>query len=156
MLLAVGELYNRPLSSVSLDLHFRALADLALAEVERAITTHLRQKAFFPTPAELREAVEGSVEDRAELAWTALLRLVRQRGWINPPEAEEWPDEALRRAAVELYGGWTALCERLPAEGPGFAAAAKQFKATYASYARRAAREALPWAPSLAEVPDGR
>jgi hypothetical protein len=83
------------------------------------------------------------VDDRAELAWAGLLRIVRRHGYWDEPK--EWPDPAMRRAAMELYGGWCALCERLPSEGASLAYAAKQFKATYAAHVRDTARQgALP------------
>lgn len=138
MLVAVGEMFNRQLSEVLLELHFNALADLELEAIRRAMTQHIRNQKFFPTPSEIREAVLGSTEDRAELAWAKLLTLVRERGWTAPPTV--WEDAAMRRAAMELYGGWQLLCERLPSEGPGFAVAAKQFKATYSAYVREALR----------------
>jgi hypothetical protein len=78
-------------------------------------------------------------------------RLVRDYGWVTAPPLEAWPDEATRRAALELYGGWVALCENLPAAGPEMLGTAKLFKAGYAAYARRDDRAvALP--PSREEA----
>jgi hypothetical protein len=137
MMVATGELFNRTLSPLVLEMQYTVLADLELEDIQRAVTAHVRTKTFFPTPAEIREAINGSAEDRAELAWVAVQRLVRSHGWANPPKPEMWPNEATRRAAMELYGGWTALCENLPAGGPEMLGTAKLFKACFAAYARR-------------------
>lgn len=145
MMVATGELFNRTLSPLVLEMQYTVLADLELADIQRAVTAHVRTKTFFPTPAEIREAVNGSAEDRAELAWTAVVRLVRARGWANPPKPEDWPDEATRRAAMEIYGGWQALCENLPAAGPEMLGTAKLFKANFSAHTRRDDRAvALP------------
>lgn len=146
LLLAVGETYGEAVSDARMEIYFRALSDLPLESVRQAVNVHVRLQKFFPRPSEIREAVTGSLEDEAELAWVGLLRMVRRCGWawnaqINGPLP--WPDDATKRAALELYGGWVPLCERLPGEGVGLAVAAKQFKATYKSYAARDAMQQL-------------
>lgn len=147
LLLAIGETYGEPVSEARLEIYFRALSDIPFDAISRAADAHVRGSKFFPRPAELREAFEGNAEDRAEMAWGALLRLVRCYGYIGvdgkgkPPE---FPDEVTRRAAYELYGSWTLLCERLPSQGPEFLGAAKQFKAAYVAHARRPDVGALP------------
>lgn len=158
LMLGIGETYGEAVSDARMEIYFQALADLELAAIQRAATVHVRTQKFFPRPAELREAVLGRLDDEAELAWGGLLRLVRRCGfWWN--EAIQgplpWPDEATKRAALELYGGWKPLCERLPGEGPGLAVAAKQFKATYAAYARREAIAALPAGSFAGALTDG-
>lgn len=152
LLMAVGEVYGEAISDTRMELYFAALADMALADVRAAMNAHVQMKTFFPRPAELREAVNGSAEDQAELAWTTLVRLVRRHGWANPPKPDDWPDEATRQVAIELYGGWTALCENLPAAGPEMLGTAKLFKASYAAHARRGVRDAAALPPSQSEA----
>lgn len=147
-MLGLGEVYGESVSDTRMELYFAALVDLPLESIRAAATVHVRTQKFFPRPAELREAVGGTTEDRAELAWTKLLSLIRTRGWVNPPD---WDDDVLRRAACDLYGGWQALCENLPVAGPELLGMAKQFKAAYAAYCRREIRQiALP--PSREEA----
>ena len=148
LMLELAEGYGESMSELRIEVYFRALADLELADIRRAATAHVKGSKFFPKPSEIREAIHGSVEDQAEFAWGVLLRTVRAYGYWNEPT--NWPDPAAKRAAYELYGGWKALCERLPADGPGMAVAAKQFKSTYSAYARRD-QQALP-AGSIAGV----
>lgn len=142
LMAATAEVYGEQLSDARLELYFSALDDLSLEQLRAALSVHVRTQKFFPRPAEIREAVTGSVDDAAEVAWSAVLRLVRSVGFYGQPS---WPNEATRRAALELYGGWQRLCESLPADGVGLVTAAKQFKASYAAYARTdLRRDALP------------
>jgi hypothetical protein len=149
LMLGLGETYGEPVSAARMEIYFTALADLELDAVRAAVTAHVQGVKFFPRPAEIREAVAGSTDDRAALAWNAVLRLVRRIGYPGtdgrgaPPA---FPDRACERAALELFGGWRALCERLPGEGPELLGIAKNFKAAYAAYVRRDQRtlDALP------------
>jgi hypothetical protein len=142
LMLGLGETYGEAVSDARMEIYFAALADFEMSAIRAALNVHVRTSKFFPRPAEIREAIGGSAEDRAEVAWSAVQRLVRRHGWANPPRPENWPDEATRHAAMELYGGWTALCENLPAAGPEMLGTAKLFKASFAAYARRDDRAA--------------
>ena len=150
LMLAVGEFYGEAVSDVRLELFFRALSDLPFDSVKAAASAHLRVSRFFPKPVELREAIEGPVEDRAEIAWAAVQSLVRRHGYYANPADIAWPDETTHHAAMKLYGGWKALCEYLPASGPEMLGTAKLFKSHYAAVSRQAEREALP--PSREEA----
>jgi hypothetical protein len=141
LMLGIGETFGEPVSDARMEIYFRALSDMTLEDVMAAAGLHVRTSKFFPRPAELREALHGSVDDAAEMAWNELRRMVRRVGYLGTPT---FVDDAMRRAALELYGGWRALCERLPGEGPELLGQAKQFKASYRSYARVDARMSLP------------
>lgn len=151
-LYALGETFNEPVSELRAEAYFDALRDLPIVDVLNAMRQAIKAGRFFPRPVEIREAIEGSTEDQAEIAWTHLLREVRRVGYTGTPM---WPDEATRRAALELYGGWVRLCESLPGDGPGLYAAAKQFKATFRAYANRERRDALPAATAAGYLSDG-
>jgi hypothetical protein len=137
LMLGIGEAYGEAVSSARMEIYFAALGDLSLDAIRQAATVHVRTQKFFPRVAELREAIEGSADERADLAWVQLLRLVRRVGYMETPT---WEDPTMARAACDLYGGWRALCERLPGEGPELLGVAKVFKATYTAYARRELR----------------
>jgi hypothetical protein len=120
------------------------LSDLSLDAIAQGAYRHMRTNKFFPRPAELRDAAVGSLDDLAEIAWLNVLQLVRKVGWIGTPR---WPDELTKRAAMELYGGWKSLCERLPGEGPELLGAAKQFKSIYRAIAGSERQSRLPVTP---------
>jgi len=135
MLLAMGEAYEAPVSEARVEILCRALEDLPFAAVTEAANTHIRTSKFFPKASELRELVEGNTDDQAELAWQWLQREIRRVGYVGRPT---WPDEVTQRAAEGLFGGWVALCERLPGEGPELLGFRKQFVALYGATARKA------------------
>lgn len=140
LMLGIGETYGEPVSDARMEIYFAALVDLDLAAIRAAATEHVRTSKFFPRPAELREAVDGSADDRAELAWAATLQLVRRYGYYTVPPAEAWPDPATEAAAMTMYGGWQQLCAKMPGEGPELLGVAKMFKAAYVAYDGHARR----------------
>jgi len=135
MLMALGEVFNEPVSVVRGEMFMRLVEDLLFAPVMAAAVQLGRRATFFPKPGEIRALVEGKVEDQAELAWTHLLCEVARVGYIGTPT---WPDETTQRAAEGLFGSWRALCERLPAGGPELLGFRKQFLALYGATARKA------------------
>jgi len=143
----LSETYGEPVSDARLEIYWGALIDLDLPDLRRAATLHVRTSKFFPRPSELREALSGAIDERADCAWVKLLTLVRRVGYTGTPDFGD--DVALRRAALELFGGWTRLCQALPADGPALLGFAKEFKATYRAYARRETRDSAP----IAELP---
>jgi hypothetical protein len=145
VMFGLGECFGEPVSEVRIELYFQALNDFTLDQVRQAARITVKASKFFPRPAELREAVTGPVDDRAELAWGAMRRLIRRFGFYLEPNVEDWPDDACRRAALELYGGWRALCSSLPADGPELLGFRKSFIGLYRAYEGRARHaEALP------------
>lgn len=148
LMVGLAETYAEAISDARMEIYFAALADLSLEALRAAATIHVRTQKFFPRPSELREVVDGTTADRAELAWAAVVRLVRRYGRPGidgQGMAPEFPDEVTRRAAMELYGGWKALCERLPSEGPELIGISKMFKASYGAFDRaKTLQAALP------------
>lgn len=142
LMLGLGETYGENVSEARMEIYFSALSDFDLLDVRLAADIAVRTSKFFPRPAELREGVTGSQDDRAEIAWMRLLGMVRRTGYTGIPEWDG--DRALEQAALEMYGGWVRLCSSLPADGPELLGYAKQFKAGYRAYDNRAQRHALP------------
>lgn len=152
LMVGLGETYGEPVSAARMEIYFAALNDLPLVDLRRSASVLVRTQKFFPRPSELRQGIDGTSDERADLAWMHLLREVRRVGahktWnrdtkrVDPP-APVFFDEAARRAALELYGGWSALCAKLPGEGPELLGVAKLFKATYRSYDNYITRETL-------------
>lgn len=147
LMLGIGETYGEPVSEARMEIYFRALADLPLAALQQAASVHVNNSRFFPKPVELREAIEGRVEDRAEMAWAQVCEQVRRVGWTGTPN---WPDEATERAVRQVFGSWGRLCETLPASGPELLGYAKLFKAQFGACARQEAAGLLP--PSATEA----
>lgn len=105
----LAEAYAETVSHARAAAYFLALEDLAIGELEAAVHTCLRTCRFFPRPAELREAIEGSIADQAEHAWARFLTAVRT---IGSYQTVDFADAALHETIAVLYGGWEA-CWRL-------------------------------------------
>lgn len=139
VLFALGDTFNEPVSELRAEAYFDALKDLPVADVLAAGRRAIAESKFFPRPVELREMIDGNVDDAAEIAWGKVQRLVRSVGYTGTPV---WPDEPTKRAALELYGGWIPLCSSLPADGPELLGYRKQFVATFKAYAARDKQQA--------------
>lgn len=140
---ALGETFNEPVSDVRADAYLFALEEFAIEDVELACRIAIKHNRFFPRPVELRDLIVGRDDDVAAEAWQALVREVRRTGWTGTPTL---PD-ATYKAVSRLWGSWRALCETLPAEGPGFTVWEKRFRETYQAVATQD-RLALPGHPS--------
>jgi len=151
LMFMLGDTFGEPVTDIRIEAYFSALSDLHVESVLGAGQRAIRECRFFPRPVELRELVTGSGDDAAELAWNEVRRLVRRVGYMGSPT---FPDEPTRRAALEIYGGWVALCSSLPCEGPELLGARKAFIANYKAYASRERREQelLPPAVTLKQL----
>jgi hypothetical protein len=141
VLLMLGEMMNEPVSELRTEMYHRLLEDLPFDAVRSAAHQYAMSARFFPKPADLRDIALGNVEEQAELAWACVQREVRRVGWMGKPQ---WPDEQTERAALQLYGGWQALCENLPAAGPEMLGTAKLFKSYFCAAGRQDARTLPP------------
>lgn len=149
LMYALGDTFNEPVTDIRAEAYFDGLSDLPTEDVMAAGRRAIAECRFFPRPVELREMVTGSDDDQAEDAWNTMRQLIRRYGYLGTDgrgAAPKFPDEATKRAALELYGGWVALCSSLPCDGPEFLGARKAFIASYKAYANRERRNdrALP------------
>jgi hypothetical protein len=92
------------ISSVGMELYFRALEDLEIEDIERAAMEIVRNRVFngMPKPAEIRETIQGTKEDAAVIAWGKVDAAVRKHG---PYPSVQFDDPAIH-SAIELMGGW--------------------------------------------------
>lgn len=132
-MLVLGETFNEPVGDIRVEAYFDALADLNLQAVTMAVRRAVAASKFFPRPVELREFAEGSAADGADLAWGAVLAEIRRVGYVGTPALDARTLDTVR----QVWGGWTRLCETLPAEGPELVGWVKQFKSVYQSVSRR-------------------
>jgi hypothetical protein len=100
---------GQPLSDLKMDINFKALEDLDIADIEKA-TWHLintRKTASFPKVAEIREAITGNPDEKALLAYDAFTKGKERTGIYQSVSFE---DKAIH-AVVEAMGGWITACE---------------------------------------------
>ena len=70
--------------------------------VSKALYAHCREEKFFPMLADIVRQIEGTLEERAAMAW-ALVMKAKQKYKLR--KAIRFPDPAIH-FAIEKMGGW--------------------------------------------------
>lgn len=128
-----AEVFAESLSDTRIEAYFVALADLDLDTVRHAIRHLIGTARYFPRPAEIREAIEGSPGEQALAAWT---RVEAAAQAIGGYASVDFGDPVLHATVAQL-GGWpeVAAWGSLDFRGYGFKRA--EFLATYGLFRRR-------------------
>ncbi len=106
-LCALAEVHNRELSAPAQMLYFDALKDFSIQDVLRALNEAVSGRLFFPVPAVIREILQGSAEDRAEIAWQTWKEAARKHGSYVSLVLY---DAALADTIIAVFGGWPQAC----------------------------------------------
>jgi|TARA_Y100000310_G_C20563812_1_gene754447 hypothetical protein len=142
------EAFGRKASNPQLAGYELALSDIPPETVRMAVEKWLRQSEDHPaSPGRLRELCGvTSAEDRALLAWSAVLRAVP----IGSYKSIDFDDRVIN-AVIRSMGGWVALLARC---GDDFDVWARRtFIETYAAYHRTGVNGEACWAlPGLSET----
>jgi hypothetical protein len=143
LMYALSETFDTKVSALRVQLYFDALVDLPIAAVERAARLAVGTLRFFPKPTELRELVQGNVEDEAGIAWAAFQREVSRVGYMREPDLPAATMDAIRL----VFGDWRRACASLPSpdsdRAPELMGWRKQFIAAYGNVRRREERGEL-------------
>lgn len=101
---------NRPVSDIKMRFYFKALSDLTIDQLNDAAIILANTKVIhtFPTPAEIRQAVEGNPHDQGQIAFDKLITAVRS---IGPYQTVIFDDPAIH-AFIQSYGGWEEICDK--------------------------------------------
>lgn len=133
LLAGLGEVFNEPVSEIRARLYFEALKDLPMGSVEQAVSRLVQHARFFPKPGEIREVLEGSVEDRGREAWRRVLGALEHVGTY---ESVDFGDP-LVHVAVEAMGGWHQAWAWERVDGPELLGLERDFVSLYRLYAER-------------------
>lgn len=140
MLAAVSAIYGRDLSPAVIELYWRALAPYDIGAVRRALDRHVRSPdvgQYWPKPADLIRAIDGTTEDAALRAWATVERAIRLVGGY---ESVVFDDPLIHRCIADV-GGWSRLCLTAEDELPF---RAREFVTRYRGYAMRGELPAYP------------
>lgn len=98
-----------PLSKPSLEMYYRALADMSTDDFTAAATRIVRERKFtsLPTPADFLEGLSVQAADRGMVAAEDVLGRMRSAGGDADVQFE---DQAIM-VAVQMAGGWPFLCD---------------------------------------------
>jgi len=99
---------GKPMSKQVVEAYYLVLRGYDTEAIEAAVGRLLRTRTRheMPTPAEILEAVEGRVKDRAVLAWAAVERALKSSAVY---QGVRFSDPAIH-SAIDMLGGWQVLC----------------------------------------------
>lgn len=153
----VSEVYGRDKPTTqAMALYLILLDRFPYESIRQALLNHMATSRFFPVPADLIILLEGTVEDRASMAWGNVLKAISKAGGWNRVQFED-PCIA---PCLEALGGWGHLCATLTRDREH--AVEKAFSAQYRRYAGKAfcsgptGSSALPKGGSTMEQTSGR
>jgi len=102
------EIYNRSVTPGTIELVYRALEQLDLDEIRRALTLHIQSPdtgQFPPKPGDVIKFARGDSQSRTLQAWAKVERAIRSVGHYRDVAF----DDPLIHAAIERIGGWTKV-----------------------------------------------
>ncbi|MFA5378171.1 MAG: DUF6475 domain-containing protein [Dehalococcoidia bacterium] len=102
----LAEVFNAEMSEMKLAIYEEALSRFSDEQVQAAINYSAGTMRFFPKPVELIEAIEGSKEEQATLAWESLLNAITHEGAYHTVDFE---DGRISKT-VRMLGGWQEIC----------------------------------------------
>jgi hypothetical protein len=106
----VTDIYGKdPLTKEVLKTYFLLLLPYSITQVRDALNQHLKKSVYLPKPADIITLIEGTVEDRAKLAWQYVVKAIRRYG---RSANVRFPNPAYH-FAIERMGGWWRLCATL-------------------------------------------
>jgi hypothetical protein len=106
ILIALAEMFEQQISETRLDLYFEALRDISIEDFQKAANVVARSGRFFPKPIDFREAVHGSLDDKALQALMRLEDAVKRIGQYKSVVF----DDSVIHMAVQALDGWQAVC----------------------------------------------
>lgn len=131
---------GKPPTEEALSLAFGALAPYSLGDVRKAIIQCLRDSQFKPTPATVRDMLEGGrPEDRARIAYGRVIKALRR---IRSGESVRFDDPCIHWALENGCRGWTGFAQMSERDG----------ERAFVEYYITAARSRMSW--DNPDVPD--
>lgn len=110
LMAVLGEAFSKEPSAYKIEIYFRALKDLSIEEIKTAVDNIIKTRTItgtFPLVSEIREAVNGNIDDKAVIAISKIEDAIRSIGAYSNVVF----DDPLIHAVIVRYGGWVKLCE---------------------------------------------
>lgn len=136
-LVAVHDVYGKPITELALDVWLNALEGIEPEQVEAALQHHVRDTQrgqWCPMPADVLRFIRGNAADAATVAWSRVLDLVRTYGAGSVPPLDE-----PTRKAIDSLGGWGAICRAQERDLPHLQ---RRFAETHEVWRQRIERDA--------------
>jgi len=141
----LGEIHDKTISTMMLELYWKLLAKFSDAECERAFKSLIISARFFPKPVDILEAIQGKQESRATEAWLEVLGSVKR---IGNYQSVRFADTAIH-SAIEAMGGWPMVCQMQSAEEKW---KQKEFEKLYSVISARPSNNHPKYLPGTCEL----
>lgn len=128
---AMCEVFGKDMSEPGIKLYNFALQDLAIDDVVRAMGKACGTMKFFPKPVEIREMIQGPIDDIAQIEAAKVKEAVERHGRYKSVVF----DDPVTQAVIEQYGGWIGIGEQIDEQGLQWFI--KNFSKAYAAFARQ-------------------
>jgi len=109
LLTGLCEMYNQKTSEFIFDMYYDILKDYEYPDVERAVKKVLTTHKYntLPKPADILEYLEGSLNDKALMAWLQAKEAVVKGGYVA---TIEFADPVISHC-LQALGGWQWFCD---------------------------------------------
>jgi hypothetical protein len=147
LLTGIGELYGKGFSKFLVEIYWQALKPYDFQDIRQAFQAHIHNPdvgQFFPKPADIVRAIEGSGETRALQAWSLVEKAIKHIGVYQSIVF----DDPLIHAVIEEMGGWIALCAMQIDELPF---KAREFQKRYMGFMQKAPKRYPKYCCGIAE-----
>ena len=84
---------------------FKSYSDKKLID---AVGEYINKGKFFPRISDIKEIINGSLADEAELAWLCLIEVMESEGYYQSVSFPKYPAIG---AVIEGLGGWLYMCD---------------------------------------------
>lgn len=98
------EMYEKTPSEEVTKLAFRSLKDYSIQQVQHGIEKHIKTCVFFPKPANIRENIEGNIEDQAIHALMKAQDVGHEHGRYVISLCF---DDPVLQKTISEFGGWS-------------------------------------------------
>lgn len=109
LMTGIAEIYQKKISTALLNIYWRALSRYDLAEIQRAMDTHVVNPSvgqFMAKPADVVSYIEGTAEMRALQAYSKVESAIRHIGSYTSVAF----DDPIIHAVIRDMGGWVRFC----------------------------------------------
>jgi hypothetical protein len=125
----LAECFGRQTTDATFAAYELGLRGLTAEEIQLATQSALERCKFMPTPAELRQMLFGTPDERAERAWSVVRDTIERHR--SHTDGFDFGNPAIH-AAIRGMGGWEELQWRLRRESEAFAR--KEFIASFTAH----------------------
>lgn len=106
LLNACGEVYGQPVTDAQIKIWWAALHQYSIEQFTAALEHIVKTSKFMPKPAEIIEAIDGTIEEKSTNAWVKVVEALKKYGVYHSVAF----DDPLIPAVIGAMGGWQQLC----------------------------------------------